>query len=105
MAHIRRRSGDRYWDGGRPALGKTPVTKLGRSAESQRTDARYAALSDLGSMTMALPGGGYLEGDERSLDWLLEHGLVELLPPRRPGGARQVVRTAEGDRVREAWQS
>ena len=79
------------------------MTKLGKSAEEQRTDARYAALSGIGPMTMALPGGGYLEGDERSLDWLLEHGLVELLSPGRPGGARRVVRTTEGDRVAALW--
>lgn len=102
MARMRARSGDRHWDGGRPAL-KKPTTKLGKSTEQEFTKRRFAALRDIGPMTMALPDGDYVEGDRASLDWLLERGLVELAPQRRPGGPQSVTRTAEGERVLALW--
>lgn len=102
MTRIRKRSGPRHFDGGRPDI-KHPVTKLGKSAVKQRTPARHEALAAVGPTTLALPGGGYLEGDDRALDWLSGNGLIGLLPPSRPGGARPVERTAEGERVLAVW--
>jgi hypothetical protein len=115
MARVRGRRGSggfqfdpRYFDGGRPVERKRRDNRPnpGKRPEDQFTAPRREALGSVGPTTMASPDGGgfvYFSEFDRELEWLRLAGLVELLPARREGGARQVVRTPEGERVLTLW--
>jgi hypothetical protein len=82
------------------------VTGLGKPAWRQYSKARHEALAEVGPRLLATPNGtgyDYFGAYDLQWEWLREAGLIELLPETRPGGARRVVRTDEGERVLTLW--